>query len=69
MKNPSAKNPAPKLHQVSEKAFMPTKKLFSVVWLSIKRWRDQMNAGWAWFKPIGLNHWFKPWFKPAEKTN
>ena len=18
----------------------------------------------GWFKPIGLNHWFKPWFKP-----
>ena len=18
----------------------------------------------VWFKPIGLNHWFKPWFKP-----
>ena len=27
------------------------------------------KAGWAWFKPIGLNHWFKPWFKPTEKTN
>ena len=38
------KNPAPKLHQVIVKAFMPTKKLFTVVWLSIERWRDQMNA-------------------------
>ena len=44
MKKPPAKNPAPKLHQVSEKALMPTKKLFTVVWLSIKRWQDQMNA-------------------------
>ena len=44
MKKPSAKNPAPKLHQVIVKAFMPTKKLFTVVWLSIERWRDQMNA-------------------------
>ena len=44
MKKPSVKNPAPKLHQVSVKAFMPTKKLFTVVWLSIERWRDQMNA-------------------------
>ena len=26
-------------------------------------------AGLAWFKPTGLNHWFKPWFKPTEKTN
>ena len=25
-------------------------------------------SGLAWFKPIGLNHWFKPWFKPTEKT-
>ena len=22
----------------------------------------------GWFKPIGLNHWFKPWFKPSKKT-
>ena len=32
------------LREVSVKAFMPTKKLFTVVWLSIERWRDQMNA-------------------------
>ena len=32
----------PKLHQVSEKASMPTKKLITDVWSSIKRWRDQM---------------------------
>ena len=44
MKKPSAINPAPKLHQVIEKAFMPTEKNFTVVWLSIKRWRDRMNS-------------------------
>ena len=22
----------------------------------------------GWFKPNGLNHWFKPWFKPLKKT-
>ena len=38
MKKPSAKNLAPKLHQVSEKALMPPKKLITVVWSSIKRW-------------------------------
>ena len=38
------KSLAPKLHQVSEKALMPTKKLITVVWSSIKRLRDQMNA-------------------------
>ena len=44
MKKPPEKNLAPKLHQISEKALMPTKKLITVVWSSIKRWRDQMNA-------------------------
>ena len=44
MKKPSAKKLTPKLHQVSEKALMPTKKLRIVVWSSIKRWRDQINA-------------------------
>ena len=44
MKKPPEKNLAPKLHQISEKALMPTKKLITVVWSSIKRWRDQMNC-------------------------
>ena len=56
---PSAKNPASKLHQVSEKAFMPKKKLFTVVWLSIKRWRDQMNA------PLKVSPF---WIYSNEKT-
>ena len=43
-KKPSEKNLAPKLHQISEKALMPTKKLITVVWSSIKRWQDQMNC-------------------------
>ena len=47
MKKPSEKNLAPKLHQISEKALMPTKKLITVVWSSIKRQRDQMN--WNFF--------------------
>ena len=42
--NAFRKNLAPKLHQVSEKALMHPKKLITVVWSSIKRWRDQMNA-------------------------
>ena len=31
MKKPPEKNLAPKLHQISEKALMPTKKLITVV--------------------------------------
>ena len=44
MEKPSAKNLAPQLHQVSKKALMLTKKLITVVWLSIKRLHGQMNA-------------------------
>ena len=44
MKKPSANNLAPKLHHVTEKALMHPKKLITVVWLSIKRWRDQKEC-------------------------
>ena len=62
MKKPSEKNLAPKLHQISEKALMPTKKLITVVWSSIKRWRDQMNA------PQQVSP-FRIFFKSGRRVN
>ena len=62
MKKPSAKNLAPKLHQVSEKALMPPKKLITVVWASTKRWRDQINA------PQQVSP-FRIFFKSGRRVN
>ena len=62
MKKPSAKNLAPKLHQVSEKALMHPKKLITVVWLSIKRWRDQKECA-----PTGVP--ISIFFKSGRRVN
>ena len=62
MKKPSANNLAPKLHQVSEKALMHPKKLITVVWLSIKRWRDQKECA-----PTGVP--ISIFFKSGRRVN
>ena len=62
MKKPSANNLAPKLHQVSEKALMHPKQLITVVWLSIKRWRDQKECA-----PTGVP--ISIFFKSGRRVN
>ena len=63
------KSPAPKLYQVSEKALMPPKKLINVVWSSIKRLRDQMNAPqqvfplWNFFQKGQTRQWTMDQYK------
>ena len=62
MKKPSAKIFAPKLHQFSEKSLMHPKKLITVAWPSIERWRDQMNA------PQQVSP-FRIFFKSGRRVN